>query len=339
MHNHDFHKLKVSEARPETDSAMSIALEIPPEIRDMFAYAPGQFLNVRISVGGKARMRCYSLCSSPHVGEPLRIAVKRVAKGLVSNALCDTMVAGATLEVQPPAGQFVPESLDEPLLLFAGGSGITPVFSILKSVLAAGKGRVTLVYANRDEQSVIFAKEIAALAAAHPARLVVFHWLESVQGLPQPAQVAELVRSGAGARSYICGPEPFMQVVTAALSLLSVHPARVHLERFVSLPDEDDLLAAAPSGGSDADLNVVLDGESHQLQWPAETKLLDIMLAAGLDAPYSCRVGGCSACMCRVTKGEVRMGINLVLTDQEIAEGWTLACQAYAVSDEVGIEI
>lgn len=340
MHDHGFHTLRVSEARPETDSAMSIALEVPDELRDVFGHLPGQFLNVRIVAGGRSRMRCYSLCSSPHTGEPLRIAVKRVDGGLVSNELCNGIKQGMTLEVQPPSGHFVPRTLNEDLLLFAGGSGITPVFSILKSALAVGTGKITLVYANRDERSVIFGKEIAALAAGHPERLVVLHWLESVQGLPVPGQLAQLVRPWSTARAFICGPEPFMQAVSAALGSIGVASDRVHLERFVSLPDADDASAARPAGeGSDAALDVSLDGEAHELHWPAGSKLLDTMLEGGIDAPFSCRVGGCSACMCRVTAGQVQMAINLVLTDDEIAEGWTLACQAYAVSSSVSIEI
>ena len=338
MHDHGFHALTVAEVVAETDQAVSLAFDVPAELRDAFAYTPGQFLNVRRLVGGKTRQRCYSLCSSPQVGEPLRIAIKRVEGGLVSNDLCGGVQAGDVIEVQPPAGHFTPAALDGDFLLIAGGSGVTPVLSILKSALAVGTGKIALVYANRDDRSIIFGETIAELARRHPGRLIVLHWLESVQGLPRPDLLAELMRPWANAEVFICGPEPFMVSATEALTAIGVPEARVHLERFVSLPDEDDIVAPEASG-EEASLQVAIDGETRDLAWPSGTKLLDTMLAAGIDAPYSCRVGGCSACMCRVTSGEVRMAINLVLDDAEIAEGWVLACQAYAGTPSVAIEI
>jgi len=341
MHDHGFHALNVAQVAAETESAVSIAFDVPPELHATFAYSPGQFLNIRRIVNGKVRMRCYSLCSSPQLGEPLRIAVKRVEGGLVSNDLCSAIRPGDTIEVQPPAGNFVPSSLDGDFLLFAGGSGITPVLSILKSALATGHGKVTLVYANRDDRAVIFKDAIAALVNAHPSRLVVLHWLETVQGRPQVATLAELVKPWAAAEAFICGPEPFMVSVTQALTTLGVDGRRIHLERFVSLPDEvvaPPIDAAAPDAPM-VELRVAIDGDVRELQWPPSDKLLDTMLAAGIDAPYSCQVGGCSACMCRVKGGKVRMASNLVLTDAEIAAGWTLACQTYPASEAVEIEI
>ena len=337
MHDHDFHPVTVVEVREETSDAVSIALDVPEPLRAAFAYQPGQFLTVRRTVDGKMRLRCYSLCSSPAVDEPLRIAVKRVAAGLVSNALCAELRPGDLLEVQPPAGHFTPRTLEGDLLLFAGGSGITPILSILRTALLAGIGRVVLVYANRDERSVIFGDRLVALAAQHPARLTVLHWLESVQGLPSAAALAALVQPWQQTESYICGPAPFMDVVTKALASLGVPTERVHLERFVSLPDEAPPPPVAT--GPSAALDGVIDGQRTTLEWRRGEKMLDTMLAAGIDAPYSCRVGGCSACMCRVTAGEVRMAANQVLSPGEIADGWVLACQSYPVSDAVSVEI
>lgn len=342
MHSHDYFQIPIAEVVQETDSAVSLILDVPAALADTFQYKPGQFLTLRVPIDGKMRQRCYSLASAPGIDARHKVAIKRVDGGLVSNHVCSSLKAGDLIEVQPPAGLFVPHSLDTDFLLFAGGSGVTPVLSILKAALSHGRGHVTLLYANRDEQSVIFKNEIAALSAAHPERLTVLHWLESLQGLPTVAQIAGLVRPWAGAESFICGPEPFMNGVSSALHSLGVDEARIHLERFVSLPDEDVAEAAAAAMAEtsvDSQLTVSIDGGEHQLAWSHNAKMLDAMIEAGIDAPYSCRVGGCSACMCKVLSGKVRMAANLVLDDNEIAEGWVLACQAFPETDQVSIEI
>jgi 3-ketosteroid 9alpha-monooxygenase subunit B len=339
MHSHAFFTVPVSDVVAETRDAVSLVLDVPEDLQETFRYAPGQFLTVRLAIGGKFRHRCYSLSSAPGRGEKHKITIKRVEGGLVSNQLCAEVRAGATILVQPPAGHFVPATLDTDLLLFGAGSGITPVLSILKTALAEGTGRITLFYANRDEQSVIFRDELAQLSATWPERLTVLHWLETVQGLPSAAQIAPLVRPWADAEVFICGPEPFMIGVTSALGSLGVADTRIHLERFVSLPDEDTAVAEPVAAGPAASVEVLIDGETHRLDWPRSTKLLDVMLSAGLDAPYSCRVGGCSACMCRVRAGKVHMATNLVLDERDLSEGWVLACQALPDTDDVGIEI
>ena len=326
----------------ETADAVSLELAPQPEHAERFGYRPGQFLTVRIpsELTGSVS-RCYSLSSAPHEGGPLKVTVKRTAAGYASNWLCDNAVAGDTLQVLPPAGLFTPASLDADLLLFAGGSGITPVLSILKSVLAQGSGHCTLVYANRDESSVIFAAELAELAGAHPDRLQVLHWLESVQGLPSVPQLSALVRHWADRETFVCGPEPFMDAVAAAMAAHGADRRRVHMEKFVSLTGNP--FEAAPPASDDADpadsanVEVELDGEHHRMAWPRRQVLLDTLLAAGLEAPYSCREGACSACVCRVVSGEVSMRRNEVLEEEDLAEGYVLACQAVPVTDDVSI--
>ncbi|MGE0776513.1 MAG: 2Fe-2S iron-sulfur cluster-binding protein [Sphingomonadaceae bacterium] len=342
MHSHEYFQIPIAEVVQETDSAVSLILDVPSSLADTFQYKPGQFLTLRVPIDGKMRQRCYSLASAPGIDTRHKIAIKRVEGGMVSNHVCSSLKAGDLVEVQPPAGLFVPASLDTDFLLFAGGSGITPVLSILKAALSHGRGHVTLLYANRDEQSVIFRNEIAALSTAHPERLTVLHWLESLQGLPTVAQIAGLVRPWSNAQAFICGPEPFMAGVSSALQALGVDDKCVHLERFVSLPDEDvaDAAVAAMAEQSvDSELKVSIDGGEHVIAWSRNVKMLDAMLEAGIDAPYSCRVGGCSACMCKVLSGRVRMAANLVLDDNEIAEGWVLGCQSFPETDHVSIEI
>ncbi|MEU0465709.1 ferredoxin--NADP reductase [Amycolatopsis sp. NPDC006131] len=335
----DSYTLTVAEVIAETAEASSIVFDVPAEHTSTFAYRPGQFLTLR---AGEAA-RCYSLSSAPHEGSRLKVTVKRTEGGYGSNWLCDNVSAGSTVDVLAPAGVFTPESLDADLLLMAGGSGITPVMSILKSALASGGGRIVLVYANRDESSVIFASELAALAREHPERLVLVHWLESVQGLPSVTQLRELVRPYAEFEAFLCGPEAFMAAGKQALKDLGAPRKRIHLERFVSLggnpfEDAEDEAAAVPSqeAGTTA-LSVDLDGSQHSFTWPRQEKLLDFLLARGLDAPYSCREGQCSACACRIVAGEVKMLNNEVLDSEDIADGIVLACQSVPLTDEVSV--
>ena len=184
--------------------------------------------------------------------------------------------------------------------------------SILKSVLATGRGRVALVYANRDDQSVIFTSELRKLAGAAGGRLVVMHWLDSLQGIPTAAGIAALAEPYATWQPYICGPDPFLTVVRAALAQLGVPAKRIRAERFLSLA-ENPFEQSPPTGGPAATLTVDLDGATHTLPWPPGARMLDVLITAGLTAPYSCRQGICGACACQLTAGEVEMAHNEVL--------------------------
>ena len=330
----------MAEVIRETGDASSFVLDVPPSLADAFAYRPGQFVTVRVPSDRTGSVaRCYSLCSSPHAQEPPAITVKRTAGGFASNWFLDTVTAGTVLDLLPPAGTFCPGSLDGDFLLFAAGSGITPVISVLKSVLAAGRGRVALVYANRDEQSVIFAAELRRLADAAGGRLVVLHWLDSVQGIPASAGIAAMARPYAGWEPYVCGPDPYLTVVRAALGQLGVPAKRVRAERFLSLaenPFDETPVHASPNGQA-ATLSVELDGTFTQLPWPPGTRMLDVLLAAGLAAPYSCRQGICGACACQLVDGEVEMAHNEVLEAADLADGYVLACQAVPLTPQVRV--
>jgi 3-ketosteroid 9alpha-monooxygenase subunit B len=186
-------KLTVTEVIEETHHARSLVFAVADNEQAPLHYLPGQFLTLRVpNESGDAVARCYSLASSPHTDSAPKVTIKRVDGGHGSNWLCDNVTVGQVIEALPPAGAFTPRTLDADLLLWAGGSGITPVMSILKSALARGTGKVTLVYANRDERSVIFAAELRELMAQHPDRLTVLHWLESVQGLPREHGILHL---------------------------------------------------------------------------------------------------------------------------------------------------
>lgn len=326
-----FHPIRVAEVIAETPDALSLVLAVPPALAAAFAYRPGQYLTVRVPDGGGAVARCYSLSSSPDTDTDLKITVKRVRDGRASNWICDHVRPGSTLEFAPPAGSFTPASLDDDLLLLAGGSGITPVMGIVKSVLARGSGRLTLVYANRDTASVIFGAELAALQREHRDRLVVTHWLDSERGAPTGDALAEVLTPYAGREAYVCGPAPFVAVAQQALRQAGVPAERVRLERF-------DLAAdLTATGGRDATAEVTLDGQTHVLPWPAGTRLLDVIIAAGLNPPFSCRQGQCGACACRLLDGEVELVHNEVLEEEDFADGYILACQALPRSDTVSV--
>lgn len=322
--------LRVKEVVHETADAHSLVFEGPA-----LPFKPGQFLTLRIPSEQQPTARCYSLSCAP--GDPLKVTVKRTSGGYGSNWVCDSVVAGTEIEVLPPSGLFTPKDLSADLLLFAGGSGITPVMSIVKSALAQGTGQVVLVYANRDEASVIFAAELAALSREHPERLVVHHWLESVQGLPTVDQLAAQTRHCKAFDVFVCGPAPFMEAVEKAMTTIGA--THVHVERFVSL-DGDPFstgVVEIDETGPTATVHVTLNDEQHELAWPTSVKLLDLLEAKGIDAPWSCREGNCSACGYKLMEGEVSMVANNVLEQQDLDEGWRLGCQSLPVSDVVRV--
>ena len=353
------HRLRVVDVIDETADARSIVLEVPDTAREEFGYRPGQFLTVAVPSDRTGTVaRCYSLSSAPHETELLKITVKRTVEGYGSNWINDNVGSGDQLTVLPPSGIFTPADLDADLLLFAGGSGITPVISIAKAALAKGTGSVVLLYANRDETSVIFAQELTELAQKHPDRFVVVHWLESVQGLPAMDHMKAFARHFLTYDAFVCGPGPFMQGVVQALKDLGFPRERRHQEKFISLggnpfgdevedvtpelddgDDSDDAgSGAGPARSAPAAVSGDLDGQEFAFDdWSPGTKLLDFLIEKGLDAPFSCREGNCSACACRLVEGEVTMLHNEVLDEEDLADGIRLACQSLPVSDEVRI--
>ncbi|WP_280267680.1 ferredoxin--NADP reductase [Nocardia wallacei] len=336
--------LRVSAVIAETGDACSLVFDVPEELRERFTYQPGQFLTLRIPSDRTGSVaRCYSLASSPHTDDRPKVTVKRTVDGYASNWVCDNVKAGDELEVLPPSGVFTPKDLDEDLQLFAAGSGITPVMSILKSALARGSGRILLVYANRDPESVIFANELRELADKHPQRLVVVHWLETLQGLPSVDALAAVAAPYTDRRAFMCGPKAFMDRVHDALAQLGVPRNRTHAEIFNSLAG-DPFADTAPVEVSEeeqadaATVEVELDGEMHNLSWPRKQTLVDIMLSKGLDVPYSCQEGECGSCACTVLEGKVEMDNAEILDPEDIEAGYILGCQAHPVTDHLKIQ-
>jgi len=341
-------ELQIAEVVDETGDARSLVFAVPDAPGDpnipaqRLRYAPGQFLTLRVPSDRTGSVaRCYSLCSSPFTDEALTVTVKRTADGYASNWLCDHAHQGMRIHVLAPSGNFVPKTLDDDFLLMAAGSGITPVMSICKSALSEGGGQVALLYANRDDRSVIFADALRELANKYPDRLTVVHWLESLQGLPTSTALTKLAAPYTGRPAYICGPGPFMDAARTALEALKVPAGQIHIEVFKSL-DSDPFAAVTIEDTDEGDQPpataiVELDGETHTVSWPRSAKLLDVLLAKGLDAPFSCREGHCGACACTLRGGKVTMEVNDVLEQQDLDEGLILACQSHPESDSVEV--
>ncbi|WP_407715538.1 2Fe-2S iron-sulfur cluster-binding protein [Comamonas testosteroni] len=341
-----YHPLRVRAVIDETHDTKSIVFEVPGELAEQFSYRPGQFLTLRLPIEGRYVPRCYSMSSAPTLDDALRVTVKRVEKGRGSNWVCDRIRVGDSIELMPPSGLFSPRNLSQNFLLLAGGSGITPVFSILRTVLKQHQGNVVLFYANRDERSVIFKKDLQLLAAEYPDRLQVVHWLDSVQGAPSQRQLAAWATpwvADAG-QAFICGPGPFMDAAQAAMIEAGMPADQVHVERFVSLPDEETLQqlqeAATPVAATveQAVVQLRLDGEEYEFSCSGTETILEAGLRAGINVPYSCQAGMCASCMCQVQDGSVHLRHNEVLDAKDLSRNWTLACQSVPTSEKLRVK-
>ncbi len=326
-----FAALHVKDVVRETDDALSLVLDVPTEHAATFRYRAGQFLTLRVTVDGQEYRRCYSMSSSPVLQQDLRVTVKRDGRGVVSNWLNDHAAPGDRLEVGPPDGRFVRTETDRELVAFAGGSGITPVFSLIQTALAAPAGRVRLLYANRASGSIIFADALADLGARHRDRLSVAHHLDEERGVLTAAGIAEFLAGVdiAAADFYICGPGPFMDTVEAALRTAGVPADQVHLERFgvAPVPTENNSITEQ--------VTIELDRQVVTVDYRAGHTLLQMARMAGLKAPSSCETGSCGTCIAQVTEGSTRLLNNDALDEDEIAAGLVVTCQALPTSHTV----
>ncbi|MDJ0785435.1 MAG: ferredoxin--NADP reductase [Myxococcota bacterium] len=330
----EFHDLEIARVIQETPDARSYELHVPEPLAERFRYRPGQFLTFEVPLGETRLIRCYSLSSTPGLDPLPRVTVKRIEEGRVSNWMNDRLVEGQRIRVMAPAGRFVLRASEAPLLLFGGGSGITPLLSILKAALADTQRRVRLVYANRDRDSVIFDAVLAELAKAHAGRFELHHHLDSEKGFLAPVAARDHVIGFADADCYVCGPGPFMDVVESALRESGVPEDRVWIERFVSPADGEapevalskEEAAAAPSR-----ITLSLDGETREIDYDPGKTVLEAAQAAGMDPPFACTEGYCGSCAGRVEEGRVVMTANDVFTQDEVARGHVLTCQARVV--------
>ena len=350
-----FHALRVVEIVPETSEANSIRFEVPPDLRQRFAFRAGQHLTLRATLGGEEVRRNYSLCTAPAEGDWM-VTVKRIGGGLFSNWVGDALKAGDTVEVMPPHGSFTTEfdaGRARHLVGIAGGSGITPVMSLIRTLLSEEpESRFTLLYGNRDSSSVIFLEALAGLKDKHLGRLEIYHFLDAEEqdialfnGMLDRARceeaIALLVPDAAEVDGwFICGPGPMMDAAEGALLDRGVPKERIHIERFTadrpagSVVREIEQLQSQAEGVSVA---VTLDGRTRRVPFTAGN-ILDSARAAGLPAPFACKAGVCATCRAKVTRGKVEMAARYGLTDEEVAEGYVLTCQSVPLGDGVAVD-
>jgi 3-ketosteroid 9alpha-monooxygenase subunit B len=333
-----YHQLRIAKIVQETPDARSFVLEVPVDLADKFKYRAGQFLTFRVPHGEGAFNRCYSLSSAPETDGHLKVTVKRVQGGKGSNWFNDALAEGGMLDVMPPAGRFVLNQSDVPLLLFGGGSGITPMMSLIKSALKSGTRRIRLFYANRDKPSIIFDAELLRLIAEHPSRLDVIHHLDAEQGLTKPEEVLATLKGFDGAEAYLCGPGPFMSLVEETLLGAGLPRERVRLERFEA--SGNDAVPAEPPEEGDvipSEITLHFENKVHRIPYKKGQTVLEAARAAGLNPLSSCEEGFCASCAAKRIKGKVVLTKNDIYTPDDLANDWILTCQAHCFGPEVEI--
>lgn len=351
-----FHTLKVKDIRRETADAVSIAFDVPAQIQHEFQYKQGQYITIKLKVNGEELRRSYSICTSPYSEKELRVAVKEVADGRASTLMNRSWKVGDMIEVMTPMGNFssvLSGNNKKHYVLFAGGSGITPMMSIMKSVLYIEKqSNVTLVYANRDEDSVIFKTEIEKIASENADRVKVLNVydnpktsVEAIQsGLLTVDRAKEIVSKLDLAKAdeyFICGPGPMMENIKQALEGLNIAKEKIHIEYFTAVAD-----AVAKAEGN-GDTGAAVNSEITVIQYGIETQMtlnteglsiLDAAIEAGVDAPFSCKGAVCCTCRAKVLEGKVKMDANFALTDAEVEEGFILTCQSHPLTEKVVVD-
>lgn len=349
-----FHALTVIAIRRDTRDSVVLTLEPAAQDRAAFAFAHGQYLTFRRDFDGEEVRRSYSICSGCDEGT-LRVGVKRVAGGAFSSWVSEELTVGETVEAMRPQGRFTAATdarAGRHYVGFAAGSGITPILSILKTVLAREpRSRFTLVYANRQVGSIMFREELEDVKNVYLGRFSVIHILKAegqeidlFTGRIDEEKLAELfqrwIDPAAIDLAFICGPEPLMLTISEALRRHGVADEKIKFELFASAQPGRAVrrqgVAAAATGGATR-ASVTLDGTTRAFEMDRGVSILDAALANAMDAPYSCRAGVCSTCRGRVLAGEAEMLTNHALEDYEVRAGYILTCQAYPLSDAIAI--
>ena len=344
--------LTIKEVVNVTKDAVNIIFENPEE---SFDYKPGQFITILSSVDGNKIRRAYSLCSTPFEDNFPTITTKRVVGGRMSNHINDTFKAGDTVEVMEPMGQFTTEfdeSSTRQVTLIGGGSGITPLISLIRSLLLKEqKSQMTLIYANRSADQVIFRESLEALEAKNKDRFKVVHLLENdPEGLAEiigritPENLLGLINEHELSNSefFICGPQPMMDVTIEGLKSASISPAMIRMESFeAGKTSPKEIIADKESNEVDdaSQVTILLEGEEYIVPVPMGQGILETALNAGLDMPYSCQSGVCTACRGKCSEGEISTDDAEGLSDEEIEEGYRLLCVGKPMSTEVRVEI
>lgn len=352
-----FHTLKIAEVRRETPSAISILFDVPEAEREAFAFRAGQHITLRADINGEDLRRNYSLCVAPHEGQ-LRVAIKAISDGRFSRWANTALAAGDTIEVMPPHGSFswdFDANAQKHYVGFAGGSGITPVLSLLKTtLLEEPKSRFTLFYGNRASNEIMFLEEIAALKDRFLDRLQAYHFLEDeddedialFNGRLDSAKLTELLGGLVDAddvdAAFICGPGPMMDAVETALTAAGVPADRIKVERFTIDRPTAEQAAVERELEREAEgrkVEVTLEGRRRRITFDsAQGSILENARAAGLPTPYACKAGVCATCRAKLIEGKVHMKANYGLSPEEVEQGYILTCQAVPLTDNVAVD-
>jgi len=336
-----FYSLKVSKVQTLTPNAVAISFHIPESLEEEFSFTAGQYITIRHENQGEEIRRAYSLSSKP--GDPeITIGVKKVPGGAFSVYANEKIREGDSLEVMPPEGRFIFDSKDDPrrLVAFAAGSGITPIMSIVQTALEANpKNQVVLVYGNQSEEETMFHEELKALHERYSERFTVYYLYSRVRGDHGifgriDKSIVNLITRNKHKdlnpdSFYLCGPLPMIETVTETLKENGVAESQIYHELFTE-PQGEDVLSETLEGRTQ--MEVTLDDQVFYVDMDQKSIVLDAVLGADIDAPYSCQGGVCSTCIARVTEGSAEMVKNQILTDSELQEGLILTCQAHATS-------
>jgi ring-1,2-phenylacetyl-CoA epoxidase subunit PaaE len=347
-----FHPLRVRAVQPDTDEAVIVAFDVPPELQPAFAFTQGQYLTLRGDIDGQDLRRSYSICAGVDDGE-LRVGVRKVRGGTFSNWINEHLKPGDTLQVMAPQGRFhvpIDAAARRHYLGIAGGSGITPILSIMKTVLGREpKSRFTLIYGNRSQRSTMFKEEIEDLKNRYLTRLVLHHVFSDEHtdaaihmGLMDREKIGSFLRALIPAstidHAFVCGPYRMNDEAEAALLAAGVPEDRVHIERFGIAPQAAGAVIheAKPGDAEQARIVIVRDGLRREITFRKDDpSILDAASAAGLEVPYSCTSGVCGTCRAKLLEGEVRMERNFALDKHEVAAGFVLTCQAHPLTERV----
>jgi ring-1,2-phenylacetyl-CoA epoxidase subunit PaaE len=342
-----FYKLSIQEIKRETPQTVSVLFNIPLEFKDFYTFTAGQYVNLKLTLDGEEIRRAYSICSTPNSGE-LRIAIKEVKNGLFSKFANQKLAIGNILEVGTPEGKFTFEPNQDKqknYLAFVAGSGITPVMSILKSVLIQEpKSSFVLVFGNKSPEETIFHNQLVELQQQYLGRFFV-HFVysqskadDALFGRIDKSVVNFVMNKHLGkefSKFYLCGPEEMINIVSSVLKEKNVAEKDIKFELFSTSTKENTVDV---SKNDHTKITVIVDGDETTFEMSSKQTLLEAAIKQGIDAPYSCQGGICSSCLARVTKGTAEMKKNSILTDKEIAEGLILTCQAHPTSNEILVD-